>query len=375
MEVKVIASTKPYEQADVGELTLFGGKLAGICYMNNEFEDIVKEDAEKTLKRAKMTLALGHHSIYDHLQFTLLLEGIPKIVAMILNNEKFYTASEKSARYTRMNVSGVEATLYDKWFNIIKVLIREAYPAMPDKLAEKLAMENARYMISVFTPTTLAYTTTLRQFNYIIRMMEDFVNTWENTDFYIKVKNEIMKFIKAIKDIGLYIEGLDYDGKGRELSLFSNNETEKEFFGDVYSAFYDCSFAMLAQAQRHRTLWYTMRFDEKNIKFFVPLIVEIFEKDAEWLRDISSIAELYPQGILVRVNERGTKEAFLLKCTERLCGKAQWEIMENTAELYDRYMDSIGEQEKYAEASCRLFKIQCKDRCFFGSSLALYRIV
>jgi thymidylate synthase ThyX len=375
MEIMVIASTKPYEQVGVGELTLFGGKLAGICYMNNEFEDIVNEDVEKTLKRAKMTLDLGHHSIYDHLQFTLLLKGIPKIIAMILNNEKFYTTSEKSARYTRMSVSGVEEALYNKWFNIVKELIHKAYPDMHDKLAEKLAMENARYMISVFTPTTLAYTTSLRQLNYIIRMMESFVDTWENTDFYIKVKDELKKFIKAIKDMGLYVEGLDYDGKGRKLSLFGNNENEKELFGDVYSAFYDCSFAMLAQAQRHRTLWYTMKSDGKNNKFFVPLIVEVFGKDAEWLRDISSIAELYPQGTLVRVNERGTKEAFLLKCTERLCGKAQWEIMKNTAELYNKYMDSIGEPAKYAEARCRLFKMQCKDRCFFGSSLALYRII
>ena len=162
MEIKVIASTKPYEQVDVGELTLFGGKLAGICYMNSEFEDIIKEDVEKTLKRAKMTLDLGHHSIYDHLQLTLLFKGIPKIIAMVLNNEKFYTTSEKSARYTRMNISGVEAALYDKWLNIIKGLIHKAYPDIPDKLTEKLAMENARYMISVFTPTTLAYTTSLR---------------------------------------------------------------------------------------------------------------------------------------------------------------------------------------------------------------------
>ena len=375
MEIKVIASTKPYEQVDVGELTLFGGKLAGICYMNSEFEDIINEDVEKTLKRAKMTLDLGHHSIYDHLQLTLLFKGIPKIIAMVLNNEKFYTTSEKSARYTRMNISGVEAAMYDKWLNIIEGLIHKAYPDIPDKLAEKLAMENARYMISVFTPTTLAYTTSLRQLNYIIRMMESFVDTWENTDFYIKVKDELKKFIKVIKDMGLYVEGLDYNVKGRKLSLFSNNENEKELFGEVYSAFYNCSFAMLAQAQRHRTLWYTMKLNEKNIKFFVPLIVTIFEKDEEWIRDIRSLAELYPQGTLVRVNERGTKEAFLLKCTERLCGKAQWEIVNNTAELYHKYMDNIGEPAKCAKARCRLFKMQCKDRCFFGSSLALYRII
>ena len=34
--------------------------------------------------------------------------------------------------------------------------------------------------------------------------------------------------------------------------------------------------------------------------------------------------------MLVQVNERGTIENFVLKCTERLCGAAQLEIMEQT---------------------------------------------
>lgn len=32
----------------------------------------------------------------------------------------------------------------------------------------------------------------------------------------------------------------------------------------------------------------------------------------------------------MQVNERGTIENFVLKCTERLCGSAQLEIMEQT---------------------------------------------
>ena len=80
---------------------LFSGKAAGICYMPDTLDVLFSEDTEKTLKRAKRTLISGHHSVFDHPIYHLALEDIPKILAMILNNEKMYTTSEKSARYTK----------------------------------------------------------------------------------------------------------------------------------------------------------------------------------------------------------------------------------------------------------------------------------
>lgn len=47
-----------------------------------------------------MTLNNGHHSVYDHINLSFNLQNIPKILAMVLNNEHQYTTSEKSVRYT-----------------------------------------------------------------------------------------------------------------------------------------------------------------------------------------------------------------------------------------------------------------------------------
>ena len=43
--------------------------------------------------------------------------------------------------------------------------------------------------------------------------------------------------------------------------------------------------------------------------------------------------------MLVKVNERGTWENFVLKCTERLCGAAQLEIMDQTKLILDKYIE------------------------------------
>ena len=75
---------------------------------------------------------------------------------MILNNEKVYNTSEKSARYTKMQPSKEEKELYEKWIEIYKEICISAKISKNrrKKGSEKLAQENARYLISVFTPAT-----------------------------------------------------------------------------------------------------------------------------------------------------------------------------------------------------------------------------
>ena len=68
-----------------------------------------------------MTLNNGHHSVYDHTYINFNIQNIPKILAMVLNNEKQYTTSEKSARYTKITpgensvITKEEVDLYNKW--------------------------------------------------------------------------------------------------------------------------------------------------------------------------------------------------------------------------------------------------------------------
>ena len=184
MQIKVLASTKVGYKMSKEEAIDFSGKSAGICYLPDTLDVLFNEDSSKTEKRAKGTLASGHHSVFGHVTYNLALEGIPKILAMILNNEKIYNTSEKSARYTKMEPSEKEKVLYEKWIEIFKNEIQSKYSNIDEKRAKKLAQENARYLISVFTPATIMeYTVSFGQLNYIAHWFEKFVKTAEDTEF------------------------------------------------------------------------------------------------------------------------------------------------------------------------------------------------
>ena len=151
---------------------LFGGRAAGICYNKEGYNALVNEDVEKTLRRVDMTLSGGHHSVYGHSDVILNIQKIPKILAMVINNEHEYNTSEKSARYTPVTKTGSpvitekEEELYAKWMEIFNAEMTKKYGDVFDsKKINKLAQENARYLVTVFMDTQMLYKTSLRQIN------------------------------------------------------------------------------------------------------------------------------------------------------------------------------------------------------------------
>lgn len=378
MKIKVIASTKVGYVLPKEEAVDFSGKSAGICYLPDTVETLFAEAPEKTQRRANGNLESGHHSVFGHAHYNLILEGIPKILAMILNNEKIYNTSEKSARYTKMEPSEKEKKLYEKWIELYKKEISKEYPRFDEKKVQKLAQENARYLISVFTPATIMeYTVSFEQLNFIVSWFEDYIDYEPETEFSTKLKKAMKEFLEALPD--LKVEKLNPRIKGTKLSLFAKRDRAEEF-GENYSTTYLASFAQLAQAQRHRTLAYEMTLLKKP-EYYVPRIIRGTELEKEWLKDISSLEEYYPQGMLVKVNERGTVENFILKCTERLCGAAQLEIMEQTVITMNKYLESVkdnpvieNELLPYSKgARCTFTGWKCKSPCIFGGKNAMNR--
>ena len=381
MKIEVIASTKVGYVLPKEEAVDFSGKSAGICYLPDTIETLFAEPAEKTQRRANGNIKSGHHSVFGHPTYNLCFEGIPKILAMVLNNEKMYNTSEKSARYTQMEPSPEEKELYEKWIGIYKEQILSKYPEFEDKRAQKLAQENARYLISVFTPATIMeYTVNFGQLNYIINWAKDYIDNSKNDEFSLKLKKAFSEFLEAMPD--LEVEGLDSGVKNRSFSLFAQRKTRKEEFGENYSTTYLASFAQLAQAHRHRTLSYEMTLLDEA-QYYIPPIIRNTELEKEWLRDISSLAKFFPQGMLVKVNERGTIENFVLKCTERLCGSAQLEIMEQTVKTLIKYMEAVKDQPElynyllpYSKgARCTFPGWKCDSPCIFGGKNAMHRII
>lgn len=152
----------------------------------------------------------------------------------------------------------------------------------------------------------------------------------------------MQEFIVALRNINVLDENLMKNEKDRSISLFGHNiDKLEEIFSNVYITTYEGSLAQYAQAHRHRTLDYQLEFmDEK--KYYVP---EILKNDGllvkEWLRDINSVGEVYPNGELVRISEMGKYEDFILKCKERLCTGAQLEIMNQTRETLLKYKEAL----------------------------------
>lgn len=367
------------------------GKIAGVCYDKEGFNHLVDEPVEKTMRRVDMTLNNGHHSVYDHITLNLNLQNVPKILAMVLNNEHQYTTSEKSARYTpvvRKDGSIItleEERLYNKWIDIFKVKIKAQYGNIyNDSKIQKLAQENARYLVTVFMPTTLIYSTSLRQINYIASWMEDYImNHNANDIFDVKLAHTMNEFINQLSDRNILVEGLMKNEKERRLSLFGKDlDKKEEYFGNVYSTNYMGSFAELAQAQRHRTLDYQMEMLSEKQYFIPPIIADDQMLVDEWLGDMQIVSGVNPQGELIKINEIGKYEDFILKCKERLCSAAQLEIMQQTRETLLKYKKALEESnnplasdiEKYSHgARCTFPDYTCSSDCGFKEGKTLTR--
>ncbi|MBQ9267701.1 MAG: FAD-dependent thymidylate synthase [Clostridia bacterium] len=378
MEIKVLASTKMGHQPTAEGTLELAGKMANICYTKRTIDDIFNEPKDTSIGRAKRTLSSGHHSIADHVRYHFGISEIPKMLAMVLNNEVIYSTSEKSARYTEMKPTPREQEKYDKWLAIFSDRIEKEYGEKflhyqeriaPDKDPQKetkkqitkLAQENARYMISVFTPTIMGHSLDARQLSYLCCWFEKFIREAENTPFNERLKTHMQEFVSGMEP---YTIPELKDQKGRKISLFDSRKFRYESFGECYSTSYKATFAELAQAQRHRTLRYTMSFLPKN-EFYVPVLIRNDEAlKQEWLEDISSLADVFPQGMLVMVNERGTYEDFIQKCSERLCGCAQLEIAMQTQETAKRYVAAV--KGKYPELYDILLPYSTKARCQNG---------
>lgn len=383
MKTRVLASTKVGYELPIEEAIKFSGKEAGICYMPDTIDTILEEPEEKTMKRANGNMSSNHHSVFGHAHYNFVFEEIPKIMAMVLNNEGIYCTSEKSARYTKMQPSEEERVLYEKWIEIYKKRIHEVYPNIEEKQVQKLAQENARYLISVFTPATvMGHSISFQQFSYLLHFMEDFVEKEKDSDFNKLLKPYLQEFVQM--NSKFKVEGINPDSKNRKLSLFSDVRRENEW-GENYCYSYWASFAQLAQAQRHRTLNYEILTSSLNTSmYFTPPIIQNTDLEDEWLKDIASLQEYFPQGRMVLVNERGTVENFVLKCKERLCGCAQLETAMQTKDTLEEYLENTKETnervynylKQYATgARCTFTDYKCVKPCIWGAKNALDRLV
>ncbi|MFP4112278.1 MAG: FAD-dependent thymidylate synthase [Candidatus Woesearchaeota archaeon] len=358
----------------------FGRAAARVCYSKFDFDSLLGEEDKRDL--IGTTLKAGHHSPYEHPHLTFYFESIPKFGAMILNNERPYVTSEKSARYTKMQLDGLQKELYDKWSDIFETEIKRTYDFLDEVKVKKLAQENARYLTSVFTPTKMLHTLSFRQLNHLMHWFDDFVSSAPDNGFNNRVKSFMKEFNTLLQPF--YEERIDPVMKKRRLRIFSARKDHPEEFGENYSTTYKISYAGLAQAHRHRTLNYEI-VDNNTQEFFVPPIIkDKTELSGEWLSDLEKVAYDFPQGTLIKVHEFGNYEDFLSKAAERMCGHAQWEIMDQTRKTMELYAEKTKDSnpELYSLLSgyingpkCTFPDINCPEPCPFGPKKGLDRLI
>ncbi len=358
----------------------FSRDCARICYTEKDFDEVMKEPYNQELVFDRL-LPSGHHSVFEHINFSFSLSGYPKIMAMIFNNEKQYATSEKSARFTQMQEAEPEQRKkYEKWMEILQPEIAKIYPNIPegrDTAITKLGQENARYMTSVFTPTKWVYTTNWRQLNFLMQSFGEFEEGLQHCD--ATLAERIVPWMQSFSEqaSALRVDGMD-NQTDRHLSLF-NPRLVEEHFGDTYSTSYRMSFAGLAQAHRHRTINYHISDGTTlggPLGFFIPgIIKDNPELVAEWIEDLTEVASSdFPQAQLLRVNERGIIEDFRSKALLRMCGHAQYEIMRQTLETAGKYEQYQAEYSDGLKTKC-LQGIDCNSKCNWRGARALERRV
>ncbi len=347
------------------------GKHAGVCYMKDTYEVINKEPRKKTLGRIKQTKVGGHHSVYDHNFLTLELSGISKAMAMLLNNEKWYVTSEKSGRYTVIKGSKQEEELYNKWCKIFEEEISKAYKNSNPKFftdlkIKKLAMENARYLNSIYSRgVIMVYTISYRQLNYLYGFFKELIEKGSDKKFYQKLMPEIKEFYNELSKLPYIDELLIKNGKNRTFTLINTKPDPEEYFGDVYQTTFKATIPCFAQNIRHRTLWCSMNDIPKKPTYYVPPIISVNkELSKQWLTDISSNEENVPQGMLFTCHEAGTLDSFVLKLYERKCTTAQLEINELANLQLKKYSKAL-KSKKHARAE-ELSDFMKGSRCTFS---------
>lgn len=359
------------------EAIVFSGKAAGICYMPDDYLSNGIQNDVTAIKRAGGNTKSGHYSVFEHAHFSFVIET-SKAMAMALNSTKLYATSEKSGRYTSMNPeTDIEKKYYEKWTEKLQGIIKDTYgDKYSDKEIQKLALENARYFLSVFTPTVMMFTIPFSRVillcEWLDKMSKTINDMIENNiivphyktrfNYFTQIAAEAEEladeFRSALnmdkenpvlvdhKDIGIkfYEPVYEYERQAFINGCLPNFKRDEPFgFGkqyhssikhDAYNMYNMYSFACLAQEQRHRTIDYTIVniFEES---WYTPYILQKEEDIKEWendMRDMYNNSNVVCQATMLFIHEQGLFENFYLKCKERVCMRAQKEIMDITCD-------------------------------------------
>lgn len=302
------------------------GIAASVCYdsnTNNELAKYLNESNEEKQKRGEKMLKVGHGSPTEHYTVTFILKNISKIQSIILNNQRVYSLTERSFRYTMPEEM---PELYTKWLKILEKVMHK-----------KRAQENARYIISIFDKnSTGIYTMNIRQINILLRMFEDFIkkNKYSQFELLRNITEELSDLYSALSIFDIKIDKNAY----QTLNLFKETNHEDFAKGGIYSASSKVTPVAFAQLQRHRSLSYEIFFESLLTKdIYIPDEIKKLNLDLKWKDDAKSV--YYPNCILMQIREFGKISDFMMKYDIRTGSGVQKETSDNVKYLKNKLIN------------------------------------
>lgn len=395
------------------------GLKAAVCFKKGEITPwgVRESDSKETLfRRGLETILSDHVTPSQQVPISIEVYGIPKILCMYINNFEMQAADERSLRYTEVKeneyISKEEFELYDKWMIKLQDILHKDYGKFflesngndkkrSDSAIKKIAQENARSFVTVFTPTSITYTSNLSEFNKMALQIEKTLNSKNNTLLEEKTLPYLEEFYNKLKKLNIVITNnsiwninseqaeahklpkndklLYTDPKFLNLNLFSNKNKfssmhKPDEFGYSFHATREISLAGFAQLQRHRTLDTELEVMDEY-KFFVPeFLKEYPDLVNEWIEDSKIVKDIYPQGQIIYVDMKGTLQRFVTYIGgERACNRAQYEISKFYIDFISEYYQGIKDEElkeilkPYVGVyRCRTKNYACGSPCFGG---------
>ena len=150
---------------------------AKTCYSENTIREISenKTSKEDKLKLLQKVMDSGHHSIAEHINFTIGIDGISRSCSHQLVRHRLCTYSQQSQRYVDMSKKECfdfvipesltfKTEMAHKYINMMYT-IKDFYDEL---IGEGLKPEDARYILPNATCTNITVSTNLRNLMHVM---------------------------------------------------------------------------------------------------------------------------------------------------------------------------------------------------------------
>lgn len=177
---------------------------ARTCYSAKNIEgiwdDSITKNNEEMLKLVRDVLSSGHHSVLEHIKFTIAIDGISRATSHQLVRHRIASYSQQSQRYVDATspmyvipptISKNQTAL--KMYQKIMEMEHEFYNLIKKELNDPVGIEDARYVLGNAYFTNIVMSVNLRELIHVCNERLCARAQWEIRKVFKEVVNEITK--------------------------------------------------------------------------------------------------------------------------------------------------------------------------------------